>query len=138
MITGTALIAGAVGLVLVLLFVILIRKRRAPKELNVEYFQIRWKELQKMCRNKTTWPLAIIDADTLLDEALRKSKIKGKTMGERLVTAQHSLSNNDAVWFAHKLRNKLVHENMTNLKEDDVKSALIGFRQALKDLGALK
>jgi hypothetical protein len=54
------------------------------------------------------------------------------------VTAQRSLSNNDAVWFAHKLRNKLVHEQYDSLREKDVKDALIGFRQALKDLGALK
>jgi hypothetical protein len=59
-------------------------------------------------------------------------------MGERLVTAQRDLSNNDTVWFAHKLRNKLVHEQFVGLKEADVKNALVGFRQALKDLGALK
>jgi hypothetical protein len=54
------------------------------------------------------------------------------------VSAQHELSNNDAVWMAHKLRNKLVHEDYNKLKENDVKDALIGFRQALKDLGALR
>jgi hypothetical protein len=129
---------GAAALVILLLLVIKFIKRRAPKELNAEYFQIRWKGLQKMCADKKTWPLAIIDADTLLDEALKKRRVKGKTMGERLVTVQHTLSNNDAVWFAHKLRNKLVHEDLKGLKENEVKEALIGFRQALKDLGALK
>ncbi len=59
-------------------------------------------------------------------------------MGERLVTVQRTLTNNDGVWYAHKLRNKLVHDQYDNLKERDVKEALIGFRQALKDLGALK
>lgn len=138
MIDTTAIVAVAAASVIILLGIIIFRKRRMPQELNVEYFHMQWKDLQKMCRDKKTWPLAIIDADKLLDEALRKSRVKGKTMGERLVTAQRELSNNDAVWFAHKLRNKLVHENMTNLKEADVKNALIGFRQALKDLGALK
>ncbi|MDB5182017.1 MAG: uncharacterized protein JWP13_780 [Candidatus Saccharibacteria bacterium] len=132
------LVGASVGLIVIMFIVRLVVKRRSPRALNAEYFQARWKELQKMCGDKTTWPLAIIDADKLLDEALRKSRVKGKTMGERLVTAQRTLSNNDAVWFAHKLRNKLVHEDMTNLKEADVKNALIGFRQALKDLGALK
>lgn len=138
MIETSALAGIAVAFVVCLLLVIVIRKRRLPRELNREYYQIRWKELQKMCGDKKTWPLAIIDADKLLDEALRKSRVKGKTMGERLVTAQHTLSNNDGVWFAHKLRNKLVHEQYNALKEDDVKNALVGFRQALKDLGALK
>ncbi len=39
---------------------------------------------------------------------------------------------------ATNLRNKLVHEDFTNLREDDVKNALVGFRQGLKDLGALQ
>jgi hypothetical protein len=128
----------AAALILGMLFLTTILKRRRPSSLNNEYFQMRWRDLQKLCADKRTWPLAIIDADKLLDAALQKSKFKGKTMGERLVTAQRELSNNDAVWFAHKLRNKLVHEHMTSLKEADVKDALIGFRQALKDLGALR
>jgi hypothetical protein len=129
---------GAAVLVIVLLLIIRFISRRRPQELNVEYFQLRWKDLQKLCRDKKTWPLAIIDADNLLDEALKKRRMKGKTMGERLVAAQHSLSNNDAVWFAHKLRNKIVHDEFKSLKQSDVKDALIGFRQALKDMGALE
>lgn len=135
---NTINIVLAVAIILGVLFLVVIMKRGRPTTLNAEYFNMRWKELQKLCGDKTTWPLAIIDADKLLDEALIKSKYKGKTMGERLVSAQRQLSNNDAVWFAHKLRNKLVHENVTNLKEGEVKDALVGFRQALKDLGAIR
>lgn len=132
------LVAGVAGLLVVILFGGAILKRRTNKVLDPVYFQKQWKDLQSLCSDKRTWPLAIIDADKLVDEALRKSRIKGKTMGERLVTAQRMLSNNDSIWFAHKLRNRLVHEQYTGLKERDVKEALIGFRQALKDLGALK
>ena len=59
-------------------------------------------------------------------------------MGERLVAAQRDISDNDSVWFGHKLRNKLVHEDTPPLKQADVMKVLTGFRQALKDLGALK
>ncbi len=111
--------------------------RRKPRKLNQQYYQERWKELQKLCKDKATWPLAIIDADKLLDEALRKSKYRGKTMGERLVAAQRSITDNDGVWFGHKLRNQLVHETNVKLTEQTVKEALVGIRAALKDLGAL-
>ena len=111
--------------------------RRKPKHLNQAYFQQRWQELQKLCKDKSTWPLAVIDADKLLDEALKKSKYKGKTMGERLVAAQRDIKSNDEVWFGHKLRNRLVHETNVSLTEKNVKEALIGIRGALKDLGAL-
>jgi len=111
--------------------------RRRPKGLNAAYFEKRWKELQMLCGSQNTWPLAIINADKLLDEALKKRKLKGKAMGERLVAAQHILTDNDGVWFGHKLRNRIVHEDNVKLKEKDVKQALLGFRRALKDLGAL-
>jgi hypothetical protein len=111
--------------------------RRKPSKLPKAVYTERWRELQKNCADKKTWPLAIIDADNLLDKALRARKYKGKTTGERLVAAQHSLSANDGVWFGHKLRNKIVHEEARKLRKQDVLEALNGFRQALKDLGAL-
>ncbi len=132
------LAALAVIIILVLVFGAAFVTRRRPRTLNVENFNKRWKELQNLCADKATWALAIIDADKLVDEALKKNKFKGKTMGERMVAAQKSLSNNDGIWYAHKLRNKLVHEQYDGLREKDVKNALVGFRQALRDLGALK
>ncbi len=122
------------ALLLVLGFV----TRRRKKPLNTTAFTEKWKEAQKLCAQKETWPLAVINADNILDEALKKSGYRGKTMGERLVAAQRDLSDNDGVWYGHKLRNKLVHESNTRLKEVDVKDALMGIRQALRDLGALK
>lgn len=112
--------------------------KRRPKALDQEYFKRKWQEAQGFCKDKATWPLAIINADKLVDDALKRRKYRGKTMGERLVAAQRDLSDNDGVWFAHKLRNRLVHESEIKLKEPDVKKALVGLRQALKDLGGLK
>lgn len=111
--------------------------RRRPKALNQVYFKDQWLQAQAMCKDKKTWPLAIINADKLVDEALKKRKYKGATMGERMVAAQRDFSDNDGVWYAHKLRNRLVHESNIKLKEADVKKALVGLRQALKDMGAL-
>ena len=110
--------------------------RRRPR-VDQEYFQQKWAELLLRVKTPEGMMLAVIDADKLLDEALRKHHLKGKTMGERLVSAQRLLSDNDAVWFAHKLRNRLVHEPNIKLKQTEAKNALAGFRQGLKDLGAL-
>lgn len=130
---------AAVAAVVVLLILVLGAGllRRRPKGLKHAYFEKRWKELQTLCGSQNTWPLAVINADKLLDEALKKRRMKGKAMGERLVAAQHILSDNDGVWYGHKLRNRIVHEDSVKLKEKDVKQALLGFRRALKDLGAL-
>lgn len=124
--------------VVMLVFTVGFLTRRRPAKLNQEDFAQRWQELQSLCSDKKTWPLAIINADKLVDDALKKNRYKGKTMGERLVAAQRDLSSNDTVWFGHKLRNKLVHEDYKIRSQKDVKDALLGFLQALRDLGAMK
>lgn len=108
------------------------------RKLKPAKFKEQWVELQQFCKSKDTWALAVINADKLLDEALKKKKLKGKSMGERLVKAQKLLTDNDGVWFAHNLAKKLLDESAGRLKEADVKKSLIGFRQALRDLGALE
>lgn len=118
----------------------LFRKKMAarPRQLDKKYFEARWLEL--LTRVRTGYDgmiLSVIDADKLLDEALKKRKYKGKTMGERMVGAQRQFSDNDAVWYAHKLRNRLVHEPSVRLRKNEAKDALSGIRQGLKDLGAL-
>lgn len=133
----TYLAAAAAVLLLVLIFAASFIIRRRPRKLNQAYYAERWQTLQTLLKDKSTWPLAIIDADKLLDDALKRSKYRGKTMGERLVAAQRDIKNNDDVWFGHKLRNRLVHEDKVKLKERDVKEALMGIRAAMKDLGAL-
>lgn len=108
------------------------------RNLKVTKFQPRWKDLQKMLTNRDQWADAIVAADKLLDEALRKLHYKGKTTGERMVAAHEKFSDIDGVWFGHKLRNKLVSDTPPPLKKKDVKDALLGIGQALKDIGALE
>lgn len=128
-IVTVVVLAGAVAFFLL--------QRRRPKALKTDRFQEQWQQLQKLLADKTQWASAILNADKLLDEALKKSRIRGKSMGERMVHAQRIFSDNDGVWFGHKLRNKIDADPETKLKETEVKEALIGIRQALKDLGAL-
>lgn len=125
---------GAVLLLVILLFVY----RRIPKRLKSDSFAKQWKDLQTLCKDRKTWPEALKSADELLDKALRKRKYKGKTMGERMVSAQKIFTDNDGVWFAHNLYKKIAAEEVSRLKETDVKEALVAYRQALRDIGALK
>lgn len=116
----------------------LLRRRR--KQLNPAKFTARWQGLQKHCSSRKTWPQAITEADDLLHDALKSAKYKGKTMGERLVAAQHDLTANDLVWLGHKLSKRISQEDVDvrTLKKQEVLQALAGFRQALRDLGALE
>jgi len=130
-------ILGGIGAAIALLTTAFIFLKRRPRRIKVSRIQDKWREMQKLLADKTTWPDAIVTADKLLDDVLKKKKFGGKTMGERLTKAQRMLSDNESVWFGHKLRTKLEGDPETKLKESDVKQALVGIRQALKDLGAL-
>lgn len=111
---------------------------KGPKRVKQEHFRRKWRSLQSLCSDKTKWPTAIIEADDLLAEALKKKRIKGKSTGERLVVVQRKLTDNDATWFGHKLRTKIDINPDIKLNKTDVMRALAGIRQALKDIGALK
>lgn len=112
--------------------------RKLPKRIKTTHYRRKWRELQRMCGNKQTWPDAIVGADKLLDDVLKKRRKPGKKMGERMVAAQKSFTNNDAIWKAHKLADHIAHsEEEVKLKEDDVKDSLVAFREALRDLGAI-
>lgn len=121
----------ALAFVLIGLYVVV------PKRLKQDKFMRRWQDLQKQLRDPSQWAEALLRADGLLDEALRKRKFKGGSMGERMVSAQRFFSNNDDIWFAHNLAKKLKVTEDMKLKENNVKDALVAFRQALRDLGAL-
>lgn len=132
------IIALIVVALIVLVIVVSLLFRIAPKPVRKSKFGAKWKALQKFCAHKETWPRALIDADNLLDQAMKSKKIKGANMGERLVEAQKIFSNNEAVWFAHKLSNKVQDNPSLRLKETEVKKALLSVGQGLKDLGVLK
>lgn len=111
--------------------------KRRPRRIKADHFQAEWRQMQKLCKSKDTWAEAILKADDLLDKVLKKKRFAGKSMGERLVSAQRLINDNDGVWFGHKLRNRLHEDPSMKLKESEVKQALVGIRQAMKDLGAL-
>jgi hypothetical protein len=111
---------------------------KGPKRIKQEHFRRKWRTLQARCSDKSQWGTAVVEADNLLAEALKKKRIKGSSTGERLVEVQRTLTDNDAVWFGHKLRAKIDADPDIKLNQADVKRALMGIGQALKDIGALK
>lgn len=108
-------------------------------ELNKEKFQGQWLKIENSIKKDepSTWHLALINADKLLDMALRELKFSGQTMGERLKNAKNKLSSPNSIWHAHKLRNVVAHEADAQINYDQTRRAMNSFKQALKDLGAI-
>ena len=61
--------------------------------------------------NPNDWKLAIIEADIILDDILKKQGYAGNSLGERLksISSEQLKSLNDA-WEAHKVRNRIAHD----------------------------
>jgi hypothetical protein len=82
--------------------------------------------------------VAILEADKVLDEALRGAGIQGNTLGDRLKKLKPSqMSDIDAIWQAHKLRNQIAHESDFKLKRDIAERALGIYERALRELKVL-
>lgn len=122
-----------IGICLALVLLLMVVTKLTHPKLNKHHFQKRWSDVE----SETNLQMAVIKADSLLDEALRHAKIKGSTMGERLNNSRGLLRDINGAWSAHKMRNKLVHETINQLSDSEYKRSLRNFKKALKDLGAL-
>ena len=130
-------VLAIIGSIIISVTLLVVIYRKAPKRIKRIRYTRKWRDIQQLCAEKSNWPQAILLADLLLDDVLKRKNREGKTMGERMVSAQNDFTNNDAAWQAHKFANHIRHSPEKKLKEADVKSTLIGFRQALRDMGAL-
>ncbi len=137
-----------IALVVVIVFVIaiaLIRALSASKgssdweALNRERFTATWKEIQGLAKQGSAAgrKLAIIEADKLLDHALKTVGFPGETMADRLKVAQYQHPKIKDVWTAHKWRNQLVHEQNFHLNDRQTHEALRAFEAVLRSLRAL-
>ena len=136
-----ALIFFLVGILIVGALVVvglMFLSKKSPK-LNVTRYQTQWLSIENSVsrENTASWQVAIMNADKLVDQALRESHFKGQTMGERMKSAQNVWKNANHVWGAHKIRNQLAHEVNSQLSYETTLRSLSAFKQALKDLGAI-
>ena len=120
------------------LLIVISLTRRGVRKLDQEKYRSRWLAVtQSAGASSESWQLAIIQADKLLDQALREKGVAGNTLGERLKNANNHLSDINSVWKAHKLRNHIAHEPDASVTKRQASDALKTFKRALVDLGAL-
>jgi hypothetical protein len=130
---------AAVLIIGALLMAMVTLTKKGGKQLDVEKYRMKWLSIENHFKRdeESSYHLCILNADKLLDQALREHGVKGNTMGERMKSAQTSWSNANAVWTAHKLRNQIAHEPDVRVTYDTARYALASFKQALKDVGAI-
>lgn len=113
--------------------------RGSGKQLDVDRYRTSWMTIERQLvrGEETSSHLVILNADKLLDQALKQRGFKGETMGERMKSARDTWSNANDVWGAHKLRNRIAHETDVKVSYDTARRALSVYKRALKDVGAI-
>jgi len=113
-------------------------RKAAP--IKKDEFVARWAKIkERMAKmEEAEYKLAIIEADKLFDELLRRMMYKGKDMGERLqqITSEQ-LSNINAVWESHKARNMLSHDINYHINYSDAERIIQNYKDAFRELEIL-
>jgi hypothetical protein len=88
-------------------------KKFIVREPTAEGKNDKWDKIQKDIEsiNENDWRLAIIEADSILDEMVKQMGLKGEDLGERLKSVEPSdFDTLDDAWEAHKVRNRIAHD----------------------------
>lgn len=111
----------------------------APKV--VEKKNPRWEHVEKLfaSSNQNDWRVAIIEADTMLDELLQSLNFSGENLGERLKNANtRILPTVQSAWEAHKVRNRIAHEGINfHISEREAQMTKKHFEFVFRDSGII-
>lgn len=100
----------------------------------------KWKDITAKASShiESDRKVAVIEADKLIDELIKRVGFKGKDMGERLKQINlNQISNINDIWQAHKIRNSLVHDAYFKLTENDTNYVIRVYESTLKELDVL-
>jgi len=112
--------------------IILTSHKRKFSEKDQKAFREHWQQI--ISKQADDPQHAIMNADKLIDKVLGMKGYQG-SLGKKLKAAKSLFSDNDGLWSAHKLRNKIAHELNFHPKPKETHHAISSFKRALHDLG---
>ncbi len=116
------------------------KPRSGSKTLRLDLIESRWKKIMQRKKegNLDSLRIAIIEADSLVDDVLKQKGVPGEHMADRLSNLDTSdLPSIEKLWAAHRLRNDLVHTSGFFVSPDNASTTLESYHVFLKELGAL-
>lgn len=101
---------------------------------------MRWKAvLAKAAASPESATLAVIEADTLVDDVLRRLGLTGETMADRLDQLDpQEIKTLDRLWRVHRIRNALVHRPGFSISSADATEMLGAYESFLKEVEILE
>ncbi|MEK7572255.1 MAG: hypothetical protein AAB493_00120 [Patescibacteria group bacterium] len=114
-----------------------VEKEKKDTEKNGSTQSIRWGGvLQHLSsENPGDWKLAIMDADSMLEDLLDQLGFKGENLGEKLkLVDMEKYSSLKSAWDAHIVRNKIAHEGIQfEISQQEAKRAIAIYEQIFRD-----
>ena len=147
------IISGAISVALIAAIAVIVKKlafynrplRREKPGVKIHPVRKAAKEpwlaiLKKLdSENPSDWNLAIMQADSIVDNILKEMGLGGETMGERMKALDKSrLASLDDLWEAHRIRNEIAHSSEKNVTKHRAVYAVSLFEEVLKELGYIE
>ncbi len=87
--------------------------------------------------NPGDWKLAVIEADSMLEELMGERGFTGATLGDKLKSAnQANFRNLTNAWEVHTIRNRIAHEGGSfELSEREAKRVIAIYEQIFREFG---
>lgn len=88
-------------------------------------------------QHKSDWKLAIIEADTMLEDLLDQMGFRGENLGEKLKSAdQDNFPQLTVAWEVHTIRNRIAHEGLAfELSQHEAKRVIALYEQIFHAYG---
>ncbi len=142
------LVSWSVSLFLAFLIAVLLKKseatwwiRESARARQAVYgsknLDKKWQVVQARLKREddANLKLAVIEADNLFGDILKRMGLPGTDFGERLRQFEaHELKSVNLVWEAHRLRNAIVHEPSIQIAREQAEQAVKNYEAALKEL----
>lgn len=113
----------------------------APAPKPIGKVNTRWDHVLELfaSSNSNDWRMAIIEADTMLDELVASYNFPGENLGERLKNVNTNVMPTvQSAWEAHKVRNRIAHDGMEyNLSEREAQLTKRHFEFVFRDAGII-
>ncbi|MFA6257383.1 MAG: hypothetical protein WC646_03735 [Candidatus Paceibacterota bacterium] len=88
-------------------------------------------------QHSSDWKLAIIEADSILENLLKDLGFQGETLGDRLKSAnQETFRDLSSAWEVHTIRNRIAHEGLAfELSHHEAKRVIALYEQIFHAYG---
>lgn len=151
---GVIVVSSIAAIVLLLLFISIQKKIDALMEQEEELYKERaaayaqggaanprWQEILELVNsdNPGNWRLAVIEADVMLDDLMKRLGYLGDTLGERLKSVDSAtFASLQQAWEAHRVRNQIAHEGSDFvLTQREARRVIDLFRQVFQEHGVI-